>query len=54
MTTNHVEITVNGSSVAINAFVRRIFSNTVVGLISSLDGLPSEIETIEIRLKKKD
>ncbi|MFW9916453.1 MAG: hypothetical protein ACFFGZ_12680 [Candidatus Thorarchaeota archaeon] len=54
MTTNHLEITVNGSSVSTNAFVSRVFSNTIIGLISSLDGLPSEIETIEIQLKKKD
>ncbi|MFQ5979024.1 MAG: hypothetical protein ACE5OZ_12935 [Candidatus Heimdallarchaeota archaeon] len=46
------EIAINGLSIDVNEFVTRIFSNTIIGMISSLDGLPPEHEKIEIKIKK--
>jgi hypothetical protein len=36
-----------------NPFVQKIFSNTLLGLISSLEGIPDDPERITISLQKK-
>ncbi|MFX0113113.1 MAG: hypothetical protein ACFFB3_01055 [Candidatus Hodarchaeota archaeon] len=47
------ELRRNGASIDTNDFVNRAFSGTVIGMVSSLDGLPSKLETIEIRIAEK-
>jgi hypothetical protein len=37
----------------LNAFVRRLFSNALFGLISSLKGVAGEADGIDISVRKK-
>jgi molybdopterin-guanine dinucleotide biosynthesis protein B len=47
----HLEI--DDVSVPMNPFVQKIFSNTILGLISSLEGIPDDPECITISLTRK-
>ena len=47
----HLEI--DDVSVPMNPFVQKIFNNTLLGLISSLEGIPVDPERITITLLKE-
>jgi len=47
----HLEI--DDVSVSMNPFVQKIFSNTLLGLISSLEGIPDDPERIILTLLKE-
>jgi len=47
-----IELKINGIDTHTNEFVTRSFSSTIIGMISSLDGIPSDIETVEIIVKR--
>lgn len=47
----HLEI--DDVSVPMNPFVQKIFSNTLLGLINSLEGIPDDPERIAITLSMK-
>jgi molybdopterin-guanine dinucleotide biosynthesis protein B len=47
----HLEI--DEVSVPMNPFVQKIFSNTLLGLISSLEGVPVDPERITLSMKRK-
>jgi len=52
-----LQLNIDNVSVPMNPFVQKIFSNTLLGLISSLEGIPDEQECITlswIRKGKKD
>ncbi len=48
---NKIEIKVNGTVIALNPFVQKIFSNIVLGAVQSLDKVPQPWEKIEITLQ---
>ncbi len=46
-----VRLTVNGEDIPLNAFVQRMFFNTMHGMVTVLSGIPSEITEIEFLFK---
>ncbi len=49
-----LELKINGNQIDCNTFVIRAFSKTILGLISSLDGLPIDPELVEIKISTRD
>lgn len=50
----NIKLNINGKSVPMNPFVKKIYSKVISGLIGSLDKLPEEINKIEITIIKKE
>ncbi|MDY0297366.1 MAG: hypothetical protein RB296_08610 [Acidobacteriota bacterium] len=48
-----ITLKIDGKDIALNPFVRRIFSGVFAGLIDSLDRLPEDRERIEVILNPK-
>lgn len=48
-----VELKVNGQVIPLNPFVRKVYLNTVRGLVDSLDKIPEKKETIELVIREK-
>jgi molybdopterin-guanine dinucleotide biosynthesis protein B len=48
-----LRLDIDGVSVPMNPFVQKIFSNTMMGMIRSLEGIPDEPECITLSLSKK-
>lgn len=46
-----VQIKINGTIIPLNAFVKEVIYNVIIGLVSSLK-LRDEPETVEITIKK--
>jgi hypothetical protein len=49
-----IELKVNDRVIALNPFVRKIFSNLVLGAVQSLDRVPQPWEKIEITLRTEN
>jgi molybdopterin-guanine dinucleotide biosynthesis protein B len=47
----HLEI--DGAAVPINPFVQKIFGNTLLGLIRSLEGIPDNPDHIKLSIQMK-
>ena len=47
-----VVLKVNGKEISLNSFVTEVFFNVVDGLVESLDKVPEDRETIEIRIER--
>lgn len=45
---NNVSLKVNGREIPLNAFVKKVVTNVVEGLVDSLDKIPDERTRIEI------
>ena len=43
---------VNDKEIPINYFVQQIFMNVIDGMVESLDKIPEDIKTIEIKIKE--
>ena len=50
----NINLTINGKDIPMNAFVKKIFLNTISGIIDSLDKLPERKEKIEISIFNKE
>jgi hypothetical protein len=48
--TEHIELKVNDQVIALNPFVKKIFSNVIQGAVQSLDKIPQPVQKIEITL----
>lgn len=48
-----LQLNINNVSVPMNPFVQKIFSNTLLGIISSLEGIPENPECITLSLREK-
>jgi molybdopterin-guanine dinucleotide biosynthesis protein B len=48
-----INLSIDSVSVPMNAFVQSIFSNTLLGMISSLEGIPENPECITLSLRGK-
>ncbi len=49
----HIQLDIDGVSVPMNPFVQKIFSNTLMGMIRSLEGIPEDPECITLSLPRK-
>ncbi|MEM2972374.1 MAG: hypothetical protein QW270_08165 [Candidatus Bathyarchaeia archaeon] len=48
----NVKLTVDGEEIALNDFVKKILSGTVVGAVTSLRGVKKDWKTIEIKVTR--
>jgi molybdopterin-guanine dinucleotide biosynthesis protein B len=48
-----IRLDVNDKSIPMNPFVQKIFSNTLMGMVRSLEGIPEDPECIILALSKK-
>ncbi len=48
-----VGLVCDGREVPLNPFVQRFIGKTIRGMVRSLDGVPEDPGTIEIRIEKK-
>jgi hypothetical protein len=46
------QLQVNGETMPLNPFVSQMITSIVLGMISPLKGLPENVETITVTLKK--
>jgi len=51
---SRVILNIDGASVPMNAFVQKIFENTVLGMITSLEGIKKNPESITLSLIRKE
>jgi hypothetical protein len=49
----NVSVKVNNREIPLNAFVKKVVSNVVEGLVDSLDKIPDERTRIEIIIEKE-
>jgi molybdopterin-guanine dinucleotide biosynthesis protein B len=47
------QLSIDNVSIPMNPFVQRIFTNTVMGMIRSLEGIPEDPKSITLSLKKE-
>jgi len=52
--TSSVSLYIDGDSVPMNAFVQKIFRNTILGMVNSLEGVQENPELITLTLIRKD
>lgn len=50
--TYNTEIQINGKAIPLNPFVQSFFSNTLLGSVQALRDVPSDIESITIKIIK--
>jgi len=48
-----LRLDIDDVSIPINPFVQKIFSNTLMGMIRSLEGIPEDLECITLSLSRK-
>jgi len=48
-----IRLEIDGAAMPMNPFVQKIFGNTLLGLISSLEGIPDDPERINLTLLKE-
>ncbi|MFZ2054848.1 MAG: hypothetical protein WAU81_11715 [Candidatus Aminicenantales bacterium] len=48
-----VELVCDGMNVPLNSFVQRFVQATVRGMVRSLEGVPDNPRTIELRIRKR-
>ncbi|MDH7564114.1 MAG: hypothetical protein QHH24_04440 [Candidatus Bathyarchaeota archaeon] len=46
------KLVVDGEEIALNEFVNKILSGTIVGAVTSLRGIKKEWKEIEVRIKR--
>jgi molybdopterin-guanine dinucleotide biosynthesis protein B len=49
----HLQLDIDDSSIPMNPFVQKIFRNTLMGMINSLEGIPEDPECITLSLSRK-
>ncbi|HSQ34417.1 MAG TPA: hypothetical protein VLQ89_00345 [Candidatus Binatia bacterium] len=47
---NKITLMVNGQTIALNPFVKKIIANVLLGAVQALDKIPQPVETIDISL----
>ena len=47
-----VKVSINGEEVTLNPFVQTVFINVITALMDSLDGLPTALDNIDIKIEK--
>lgn len=49
-----VSLQVNGENIPLNPFVRDMVRNVVRGIVNSLDKIPDDIRTIEVKIEEEE
>lgn len=47
-----ISLQVDDKDIELNAFVRRMLSGTILGALTSLEGVDEDFSTVEIEIKK--
>jgi hypothetical protein len=53
MDSTDIVLDVDGQKVPLNPFVRRIFTQTITGMLRALDGIKADPKEIHITIKKE-